>query len=159
MPGTRITNVTFSEFDSSSTCPGFAVGVSGSAQTKSFTSKLSLSNLTFDPASDMKLNTCDAAFAGVIDVVVADSGALNPSGNGTAGFVYNINATVFGKTCSNMPDTCSMYCIGDDAASSSLVSKLSVSTSFSGTDTVSLEVLTPDGNAFTVQGSLGSGIL
>jgi len=157
LPGTRITNVTFSEFDSSSTCPGFAVGVSGSSQSKSFTSKLSLSNLTFDPASDMKLNTCDAAFAGVIDVVVADTGALNPSGNGTAGFVYNVNATVFGKTCSNMPDTCSMYCIGDNDASSALVSKLSVSTSFSGTDTVALEILTPDGNAFTVQGSVGSG--
>jgi hypothetical protein len=158
LPGTTISNVTFSEFDSTSSCPGFAVGVSGSAQQKSFTSKLSLSNLTFEPASDMKLNTCDAAFAGVVDITLADSGTLNPSGNSTPGWIYNVNATVFGKTCTIMTDTCSKYCLGDPAAAdNAIVSKLSVSTSFSGTDTVVLEILTPDGNAFTIDGSVGSG--
>ncbi len=156
LPGTTVSNVIFSNFGTLSTCPGHAVGVSGSAQQKSINSKISLESLSFEIGSDMKINFCPAAYAGIVDVLVTDSGSINPSGDGTSGLIYSVNATVFGKTCSDMPGTCAKYCI-DDTSSAGNSSMLSVFTSFSGTETVVLEIFTADGDVFTVDGSVGSG--
>jgi hypothetical protein len=57
-----------------------------------------------------------------------------------------------------MPGTCAKYCKGGaDAVSASDQVTFSVTTSFSGTETVVVDILLPDGNAITVRGSAGSG--
>mmetsp|Transcript_21119 Transcript_21119/g.30171 ORF Transcript_21119/g.30171 Transcript_21119/m.30171 type:complete len:1744 (+) Transcript_21119:152-5383(+) len=136
LPGTTVSNVMFSNFAGSSSCPGYAIGVSASAQIKSFTTKVSLQNSTFGSMSDMKINLCDAVNASIGDVSITDSGSLNPSGDGTPGTIWSAGATVVGTTCSDMPACCSKYCMG----TSSDVAKLTVMTSYSGTDSVTLEI-------------------
>jgi hypothetical protein len=98
LPGTTISNTTFSNFGSLSSCPGHAIGVSGSAQQKSINSKISLLALPFEAGSDMKINFCPATYAEIVDRLITDSGSVNPSGDGTSGFIYSPNVSVFRRT-------------------------------------------------------------
>jgi hypothetical protein len=98
LPGTTISNATFSNFGSLSSCPGHAIGVSGLAQQKSINSKISLLALPFEAGSDMKINFCPATYAEIVDRLITDSGSVNPSGDGTSGFIYSPNVSVFRRT-------------------------------------------------------------
>jgi len=114
--GTKIENVSFSDFTESTGCNPLSTAIvfnTLSVSPSTYTTNTQVIGLTFDTSSTStdEISLCDAFTAELYDIYVTDDGSLNPY-NDEPGIVISNNSTVTDPgSCLPMVGSCAQYCI------------------------------------------------
>mmetsp|Transcript_21116 Transcript_21116/g.30168 ORF Transcript_21116/g.30168 Transcript_21116/m.30168 type:complete len:1724 (+) Transcript_21116:152-5323(+) len=144
-PGTNITFVDFSRFNSNLSCTGYAISVSGDVSHQWFDTSVTLHNTTFNEDTDLKINLCDVISAGIGGVLIAESGSSPPFGSAESGIIQSTSYESFNLNCADIPGTCGFYCPNNGSIVE--VTRVMVTTASQGTERVRLQIISNDSNS------------